>query len=222
MLPTTSVISPSTAAARLANSRCSGLPAAALRNITAITAPATATSPAAMLQLTVATKPMAHSVARHGGSTFQTSMFSMVKSGVGGGGDAARQRAGRASGEVAGGMAGQMAEEVAPHRAGDGDEGGVADPARRPPQQVVGRDQGDERGEGQPDRGRAIRLRQRVDEELDAVLRPDRAENGQRDGGQDDGVLRGMEPHVAREEGRGPKCVGAEIFHDADIPALGW
>ena len=33
-----------------------------------------------MLQLTVATRAMAQTVARHGGSTFHTSMLSMVKS----------------------------------------------------------------------------------------------------------------------------------------------
>ena len=33
-----------------------------------------------MPQLTVATKAMAQTVARHGGSTFHTSMFSTVKS----------------------------------------------------------------------------------------------------------------------------------------------
>ena len=78
MLPTTSVSSPSTAAARFANSWCSGLPAAALWNIVMITSAATTTRPAAIGRLTVPTKAMAQTVAMHGGSTFHTSMFSTV------------------------------------------------------------------------------------------------------------------------------------------------
>ena len=78
MLPTTSAISPSTAAARSANAWCRGLPAAARRNMKTTTSPATTTRVAAIPQLTAATKPMAQIVARHGGSTFHTSMFSTV------------------------------------------------------------------------------------------------------------------------------------------------
>ena len=80
MLPTTSVISPSTAAARLANSWCSGLPAAAARNMTTITSAATMIRPAAMSKLTVRDQRDRAHVAMQGGSTFHTSMFSTVNS----------------------------------------------------------------------------------------------------------------------------------------------
>ena len=53
MLPMTSTISPSTAAALVAKSLCSGLPAAAILNITAITTSAISTSTPAILALTV-------------------------------------------------------------------------------------------------------------------------------------------------------------------------
>lgn len=42
------------------------------------TNPATTTSPAAIIQSTVATKAIAPTVAAQGGSTFQTAMFSTV------------------------------------------------------------------------------------------------------------------------------------------------
>src|SRR5262245_39704289 len=78
MLPTTSVSSPSTAAARLANSWCSGLPADAMRNITTMTATATSTRLHAIGTLTVATKTIDQAVAMQGGRTFHTIMFSTV------------------------------------------------------------------------------------------------------------------------------------------------
>src|SRR5262245_64815003 len=78
MLPTTSVSSPSTAAARLANSWCSGLPAAAHMNMAAMTRAATTTRLAAMAQLTVPTRAIDQIVAMQGGSTFHTSRFCTV------------------------------------------------------------------------------------------------------------------------------------------------
>ena len=48
--------------------------------MTSTTSPATSVRLAAISQLTMATKPMAQIVARQGGSTFHTSMFSTVKS----------------------------------------------------------------------------------------------------------------------------------------------
>jgi hypothetical protein len=55
------------------------LPAAALQIITLTTAPAMMTRQPAIGQLTVATNAIAHTVARHGGMTFHTIMFSIVK-----------------------------------------------------------------------------------------------------------------------------------------------
>jgi hypothetical protein len=77
-LPITSTISPSTAAALSAKSWCSGRPAAAKRNMATTTIAATTISISAMGPLTVSTKAIAPTVAVHGGSTFQTNMFSTV------------------------------------------------------------------------------------------------------------------------------------------------
>ncbi len=74
----TSTISPSTAAALSAKSSCSGLPAAARRNIAINMIPAMTISPADIARLTVPISSMAETVAMHGGNTFQTNMFSTV------------------------------------------------------------------------------------------------------------------------------------------------
>ena len=78
MLPITSTISPSTAAALSAKSWCSGLPAAARRNIAITMPPAMTISPAAIVTLTVPIRQIAAIVATQGGSTFQMNMFSTV------------------------------------------------------------------------------------------------------------------------------------------------
>ena len=75
----TSTISPSTAAALSANSWCNGLPAAAMWKITTIMPQETTASKPAIHPFTVARNPIAPMVARHGGATFQTNMFSIVK-----------------------------------------------------------------------------------------------------------------------------------------------
>ena len=49
-----------------------------MRNITAITSIATMIKPAAMCRLTVPTKAIAQTVAKQGGNTFHTNMFSTV------------------------------------------------------------------------------------------------------------------------------------------------
>jgi hypothetical protein len=78
MLLTTSIISPSTAAALLANSWCSGRPAAASRNMAKTTMAPTTVKAAAIVVLMVVTKAIATKVATQGGSTFQMNMFSIV------------------------------------------------------------------------------------------------------------------------------------------------
>src|ERR1700742_3401491 len=79
MLLMTSIISPSTAAALLAKSSCNGLPAAARRNIATTMPPAMTINTPAIERLTVAIRLIAAIVAKHGGNTFQTNMFSTVK-----------------------------------------------------------------------------------------------------------------------------------------------
>ena len=78
ILPITSTISPSTAAARSADSWWSGRPAAARRIIVSTTTTATKSSTADIGKLTVTTNMIAAKVATHGGSTFHTNMFSSV------------------------------------------------------------------------------------------------------------------------------------------------
>ncbi len=63
----------------LAKSSCKGFPAAARRNIATTMPPAMRISAAAIGRLTVPIKAIAAIVATHGGSTFQTNMFSTVK-----------------------------------------------------------------------------------------------------------------------------------------------
>jgi hypothetical protein len=75
----TSTISPSTAAALLAKSSCSGLPAAAKRNIANTMMQAIAISPADIAGLTVPMSRSAETVAIQGGITFHIIMFSTVK-----------------------------------------------------------------------------------------------------------------------------------------------
>ena len=47
-------------------------------------------------------------------------------------------------------MTGQVAEDIAAQIAGDADEGETRDPARNPPEQIVGRDQRHKKYECQP------------------------------------------------------------------------
>ena len=78
MRVTTSIISPSTAAALLANSSCSGFPAAAMWNIAITMIPAITINVADIVKLTVPSKAIAATVAKQGGKTFHTNMFSTV------------------------------------------------------------------------------------------------------------------------------------------------
>ena len=69
-----------------------------------------------------------------------------------------------------------MPEQVAANIAGDRHERVARDPARQPPQQVVGGDQREQQRECHPDILRtAAAARERVDQELDAVLGAHRA-----------------------------------------------
>src|SRR5580704_6866427 len=78
MLLITSTISPSTVAALSAKSWCRGRPAAARWNSATTITPATNIRTTAIDTPTVATNPIAATVAAIGGSTFQTNIFSTV------------------------------------------------------------------------------------------------------------------------------------------------
>ncbi len=77
MLAITSTSSPSTSAARLAYSRCNGVPPRASQKIIAASAPATTTSASAISGLTVAISRIATQTARLGGMTFQVVVLSV-------------------------------------------------------------------------------------------------------------------------------------------------
>ncbi len=79
MLLTRSTISPSTPAAFSAKSWCSGLPAAAMRNISTTTPPQITIIPTAIGTLTLDTYRIEPNAAAQGGITFHTNMFSAVK-----------------------------------------------------------------------------------------------------------------------------------------------
>ena len=75
------------------------------------------------------------------------------ENGVRGRGDAADQRARQAVGEIGRRMAYQVPKQVAAQVAGDADKGEIRDPARDPPQQIIGSNQRAEQDEGRPDAG---------------------------------------------------------------------
>ena len=108
------------------------------------------TRQAAIDQLTVATKAMAQTVARQGGITFHTIMFSIVKNAF----EVAVMRLvsvpGERIGEVAGRMPGDMAEEVAAYVARYSHERAIADPAREAPQKIIRRDERNDEPERRP------------------------------------------------------------------------
>jgi hypothetical protein len=52
---------------------------------------------------------------------------------------------------------GQVAEEIAAQVAGDANEGKARNPAGKPPQQIVGRDEKNQKRERQPDTVRGVR-----------------------------------------------------------------
>ena len=99
--------------------------------------------------------------------------------GVGSGGDSARQRPGHPVGEVARRMSGEMTKQITTQVPGDGDKGVAGDPAGHPPQQVIGGNQGRQQHQAEPRVAHAVRrhkpLRQRINQELHAVLRAYRA-----------------------------------------------
>src|SRR6516225_15396 len=71
-------------------------------------------------------------------------------------------------------MPGEMTKHVAPEIAGDADEGEARNPARDPPQEIIGSDQRHEKSECQPYACRAARpAGEAVDQRFHAILRTD-------------------------------------------------
>ena len=134
------------------------------------------------------------------------------ENGIRGRGDAANQRAREAVGEIGRGMAHQVAEQVATQVASDADEGEIRDPARDPPQQIIGGDQCAEQDERRPYAGIVV-VGQHVDQKLDAVLRADRAGHRTQHRGEDDGMRQRPQPDIVEDEGKGTGGVIAKIGH---------
>ena len=140
-------------------------------------------------------------------------MFSTVNIGVRGRRDPARQGAGQPVGEIARRMAGQMTEQVAADIAGHPDKGLDPDPAREPPEQIVGRDQRDQQPECEPHRSSGGAAGERVHQELDTVLRPDRTRDGGQHGEEDHRVGNRASPQISDKERDGTMRESAEAIH---------
>jgi len=112
---------------------------------------------------------------------------------------------------------GKVAEQIAAHIAGDPDKDGTGDPTGQPPQQIVRSDQRRQKEETQPcvrDIGAARdATRQYVDENLDAVLRADRATDGRHDRRYDDRMRYRPHHHVTGEKRYGTIGVPTSIVH---------
>src|SRR5487761_90042 len=109
-------------------------------------------------------------------------------------------------------VTGEVAEQVAADVAGDDDEGAARNEAADAPEQIVGGDQGDEQREGLPNMG-ARACRQRVDQELDAVLLADRTADGAEHGEENGGVRYGSFDDVAPKESDRPQSIGGQFIH---------
>src|SRR6202171_5046523 len=109
-------------------------------------------------------------------------------------------------------MAHQVAEQVAPQVAGDTHKGEIRDPARDPPQQIIGGDQRAEQDERRPYPGIVV-IGQHVDQKLDAVLGADRARHRDQHRGQDDRVRHRPQPDIMKDEGEGTGGIIAKIGH---------
>ena len=169
----------------------------------------------------MATKTMAVTVAAIGGSTFKTAMFSTVNTAF----DVAVMRLAKRSRqtvrEIAGSLTGQVTEQLAAQITGDADECRVRDPAGEPPQQVVGRDQRHQERERAPDAVRPhLRRRQRIDEELDPVLRAHGTTDGRQHRGQDEDMCDPPPAHEFEHEAHGMVGISAEIARRGVFPDL--
>ncbi len=122
--------------------------------------------------------------------------------GVGGGGDAAGQRARQPFGEVAWRVAGQMAEQVAPDVAGHRHKRIGRRPAGDAPQQVVGGDQRAQRmAKAYQSADCFLRSgRNNIDQVLETVLDRDGADHRHQHRKEDRKVPPGMAAHIAPQE----------------------
>jgi hypothetical protein len=109
----------------------------------------------------------------------------------------------------------QIAAEIAAHR----HEREARDPARQPQQQIVSGDQRQHRGEGQPDAVGGGVPGQRVDQELDGILRSDRAGYRQQHESDDGDVRPDPASQIARGECDRAIRIAAKIIHCDYVPS---
>src|SRR6266446_366560 len=114
-------------------------------------------------------------------------------------------------------MPGQMPKQVAAQVPSDRHEGIARDPARDPPQQVVRRNQRRQEQEAQPSisgmRTDVKSSRQRVDQNLHAILRAHRTADGRTNGGRDRSIGDRPPPYVAGEKRKGTITVPTSVLH---------
>jgi len=120
--------------------------------------------------------------------------------GIRGRGDAARERACQSLGEVARRMTGEVPEQLAAQIAAHAHEGMAGNPSAQPPQQIVGRDQGDQDHEGDPDSRMRPSGGERIDQELDRILGAYGATHGAQDGDEDRGMRQRPAEDIAQQE----------------------
>ncbi len=132
--------------------------------------------------------------------------------------DPAAQRARQPVGKITGAVSCQIAEEVAAQIGRNPREGHTGHDTAEARKQMIGAQQGDHHGEGKP--GIAVRnLGQRIDQELDRVLRAHGADGAGKSGQQDARMQIGPQPDVAQIKQEGPLRVAGEITHRNSLKA---
>ena len=108
-----------------------------------------------------------------------------------------------------------MAEQITPHVARHFHESLDRNPTRESPKQIIGGDQRDQQSESKPHRSCCCGARgERVYQELDTVLRPNRAGNGRKNSEEDSRMGDGTTPQIAKKECDGAMRKVTEIRHD--------
>ena len=111
-------------------------------------------------------------------------------------------------------MTHQMPEDVAAQIGRDPGEGHAGDHAGEAGQDVVGGEERDQQAEGEPGRALAAGAAgERIDQGLQPVLRPDRADRRREAGEQDRAMQIGAQPDIAQIEAQRALGVAGEVIH---------
>src|SRR5262249_44609352 len=132
-----------------------------------------------------------------------------------GGRDPAGQRAGHALNEEARCVSGKMPEQVAAQIPRHPDKSGAGDPAGKSPEQIVCRNQRGQEKKPRPDCAGMARntCAQQVDQDLDAILRRNRAGHGGYNGTHDDRMGYGPRPDVMKNKCQWPVGIPTQVSH---------